>query len=132
MDLRVLDRVVRDAGASVRGGDGVWEFDIDGVRMACITDVRFDRMRLIAPICDEDELTEEQRKAVLEANFHTALDARYATSEGVLYAAFIHPLSSLTSEELRSAVGQVASLVETFGSTYSSGTLVFGTARELN
>ncbi len=29
------------------------------------------------------------------ANFHTALDARYAISDGVIYAAFIHPLSSL-------------------------------------
>lgn len=63
---------------------------------------------------------------VLEANFHSALDARYATSDGVLYAAFIHPLSPLTEAEVRSAVAQVASLVRSFGTTYSSGELVYG------
>lgn len=63
---------------------------------------------------------------VLEANFHSALDARYATSDGVLYAAFIHPLSPLTEAEVRSAVAQVASLVRSFGTTYSSGELAYG------
>lgn len=110
----------------VEGSDGAWQFDIQGVRVACLTDSRFDRMRLIAPIADASDLTDEQREACLEANFHTALDARYATSDGVLYAAFLHPLDSLTEEDLHSALSQVVSLVLTFGDTYSGGTLVFG------
>lgn len=110
----------------VEGGDGAWQFDVEGLRVACLTDSRFDRMRLIAPIAEASNLSEEQRDACLEANFHTALDARYAISEGVLYAAFLHPLDSLTEEDLHSALGQVVSLVLTFGDTYSGGTLVFG------
>jgi hypothetical protein len=91
-----------------------------------MVDERFDRMRIIAPIAEIEEVTDEVRDACLEANFHTALDARYATSDGVLYAAFIHPLASLDAELAESALHQVASLVETFGTTFSSGSLVFG------
>ena len=66
----------------------------------------------------------------MAANFHTALDGRYATSEGVLYAAFIHPLSPLTEEELASALRQVAALARNFGTTYSSDALLYGGRRE--
>ena len=40
-------------------------------------------------------------------------------------------LSSLTERELRSAAIQVASLTLTFGSSYSSGNLVFGGGQAL-
>ena len=128
MDLAELEALVNAIGDDVDGEDGAWQFDLEGVRMACLTDTHFDRIRVIAPIVDEAEMTEEQLHAVLEANFHTALDARYATSDGILYAAFLHPLTPLTEDELRSAIDQVVSLVQTFGTTYSGGTLVFGVA----
>ena len=126
MDLEELQGLLSEVAQDVEGDDGAWQFDLDDVRVACLTDARFDRMRLIAPVVEIDELTDEQRDECLQANFHTALDARYATSDGVLYAAFIHPLGSLTAEDLRSALTQVVNLVHTFGSSYSGGTLVFG------
>ena len=135
MELDALEAVLRARADDVSGEAGAWEFEIHGVHMACFTDTRFDRMRIIAPILDVVDLTDEQRDAALEANFHTALDARYATSDGVLYSAFIHPLSPLTVTEVESALRQVAGLVDTFGSTYSSGALMFGVPRadhELN
>jgi len=61
----------------------------------------------------------------MNSNFHLALDARYAVSDDVLYAAFIHPLSSLCKEDFESALKQVYNLVATFGKTYSSGQLEF-------
>jgi hypothetical protein len=82
-------------------------------------------MRLITPVRRISELSPEQVPRVLEANFHTTLDARYATSEDILYAAYIHPLSFLSEVELRSAVRQVSNLALSFGSTYSSGELVY-------
>lgn len=121
-----MQTLFRAVAEDVDGSDGAWQFDVQGVRVACLTDTRFDRMRLIAPIADAEALTDAQRDACLEANFHTALDARYAVSDGVMYAAFLHPLASLTEEDLQSALGQVVSLVLTFGDSYSGGTLVFG------
>ncbi len=102
-----------------------WQFVHYEVPMACLIDEPHDRMRIIAAIGDADDLDEETKDALLEANFHTALDARYATSNGVLFAAFIHPLGSLSSSLLRSVIDQIASLVHTFGSHYTGGTLEF-------
>lgn len=126
MDVVLLEEILKDHTNDVEGEDGAWEFELGGVKMACLTDEEFDRMRVIAPIVAGAEMTEEQRRAVLEANFHTALDARYATSDGVLYAAFLHPLDPLTEDELRSGIDQVVGLVETFGTSYSGGAVVFG------
>lgn len=126
MDLDELEQVLHRVADEVEGDEGRWQLRLGEVALACMTDLRFDRMRIIAPIAELEEINDEIRDACLEANFHTALDARYATSDGVLYAAFIHPLSPLDAEQAESAIRQVASLVETFGTTFSSGALVFG------
>ena len=109
-----------------QGGGGLIEFAYDGVRMACVSDAEHDRMRLVAPILRESEVTETQRKLMLAANYHTALDTRYATSRGIVFAAFLHPISTLDEDTIRSGLRQVASLARTFGSTYTSGELTFG------
>ncbi len=136
VNLGELEALIDGEGEDVHGGEGSWEFSHEGVRMACLTDLHFDRMRVIAPIVRVDDLEDDQRDAMLEANFHTALDARYAFSGGVVYSAFIHPLSALSEGELRAAISQVAELVRSFGSSYSSGVLMFGPGtggdRELN
>ena len=49
--------------------------------------------------------------------------ARYALSKGVLYAAYIHPLSKLDEEQIESAVNQEFALKVTFGGDYSGGVL---------
>ncbi len=103
----------------------VVQFTFRDVPLICISDPGADRMRIFTPIVAEDQLTDEQRQAVLAANFHTALDARYAVSNGTLFGLFLHPLSSLNEEFIQLAAYQVANLKLTFGSEYSGGTLVF-------
>ena len=125
MTLDQLEAIVVEEARELRGGKGQWQFVLDAVPMALLTDVEHDRMRIIAPIIQENKLTSEERKKMLEANFHTALDARYATTHGIVYAAYIHPLSPLREDQIRSALHQVAQLAKTFGTTYSSGALVF-------
>jgi hypothetical protein len=107
-----------------------WQFIHDGIPMACLTDPGYDRMRIIAPITELSELDDATKDAVLEANFHTALDARYGSSNGLLFAAFLHPLSSLGDALARSALDQVASLVHTFGSQFTSGAIEFSSGSE--
>lgn len=100
-------------------------FTYRDVPLICISDPGADRMRIFSPIVGEDQLTDEQRQAVLAANFTTALDARYAISNGTLFGLFLHPLSSLDEDFIRLAVYQVANLKLTFGTEYSGGTLYF-------
>jgi hypothetical protein len=100
-------------------------FIYNQVRMALVSDVAHDRMRIIAPVERYENLSEEQITKVMEANFHSALDARYGLSNGLLYSAYIHPLSPLTTDQLQDAMDQVSTLAQTFGTGYSSGRLSF-------
>ena len=67
---------------------------------------------------------------MMEANFATALDARYAVFEGIVWAVFGHPLDSLRERDLVSRLQQVVSLVKTAGTTYLSSDLKFGPSYE--
>lgn len=121
MDEEGLLQILRQEGEDVRHREGVIELTYRGVAMVCIASERFDRVRLYAQILPVEQMTDEQRERVLEANFRSLLDVRYATHSGMLYAVYLHPLSSLSSIDVRSALYQVASAASSFGSDYSSG-----------
>lgn len=121
-----MEKAVIDIVDVVEAKKGYVVFEHKEVKMALISDVNHDRMRIISPIIQYSELTLEQVKRMMESNFHKALDARYAESDDVLYSAFIHPMSPLSKAELISALDQVATLALTFGSSYTSGVLTYG------
>jgi len=101
-------------------------FTIDEVVVTLVFDVNADRMRLMAPISASDDLSEDQLKRLMQANFDTALDARYAIARGQLWSTFIHPLTSLSQEEFVFGLAQTVTLVNTYGTTFSSGAMSFG------
>lgn len=125
MDNDRLDEVLKELVPAERQGN-VWKMQVDGREVLCMTDETHDRMRIITPVAAAATLTAAQKDRVLEANFHSALDARYAVFDGTLFSAFIHPLSPVTKWEVASALKQVVTLAETFGTSYSSGGLTFG------
>ncbi len=125
MTQEAMEKIVISRVEVITQKKGNVVFMYKKVKMALVSDVGHDRMRIIAPITEYPVLTSEIKDAVMESNFHSALDARYAVSKDVLYSAYIHPMSSLTKQELESALNQVSTLALTFGSTYSSGALIF-------
>lgn len=125
MNQQRLHEIIAANGSNVRVEGSMAVFQFGGVPLLCISDPNADRMRIIAPVKRVDEATPQEILAAMRANFHTALDVRYAISEGVIFAAFIHPLSPLSAEQVASAIRQVASARETFGDSYSGGTLLF-------
>ena len=94
--------------------------------MIVITDETHNRMRVMTAVIDESDLTHEDRRVVLAANFDRALDAKYAVSKGHLWSVFMHPLVELSDEQFLDAVNQVKTLADNYGTTYSSSDLVFG------
>jgi hypothetical protein len=108
------------------GSPGNWRFLFNGTAVTVVTDANADRMRIIAPVAAVTELGGTTLLRLLQANFDSALDARYAIAQGYLWSAFIHPLASLSDRELLGGLGQVLNLVSTFGGSYSSGSIVFG------
>jgi len=101
------------------------QITIDNRVLLCISDTSADRMRMITVVRSIEGMTTEMLLQALTANFHTTLDARYAISGDTLYAAFIHPLSTLNSEQVKSAVRQVAAAADNFGTTFSSDALYY-------
>ena len=102
MNNEDVDRIIRMFGHHVDGVLGAWRFQLDYVLMYCITDEKHNRLRLISPIANVDELTEEVLKECLSANFDRTLDARYCIHDQTVWGAFIHPLDSLSEQQLES------------------------------
>jgi len=93
--------------------------------LICVYDENANRMRIISPIVETKDLEEKHLLNALVANFHSALDVKYALSDEVMWAVFIHPLQELSEHQVIEAIRQVHTASVTFGSTYSSTNLVF-------
>jgi hypothetical protein len=91
----------------------------------CIYNENVNRMRIISPILETKDLEEEQLLNALVANFHSALDVKYALSDEIMWSVSIHPLIELNDYQVLDAIDQVHTASITFGSTYSSTNLVF-------
>lgn len=121
-----LKKIITEIAENVQGSPDHITFYYNGANMELLSNVPANRMRIIAPVVSAKGMNEQQILASLVSNYHLALDARYAIGDGVLYSVYIHPLKELTDEQLVSAVRQVATLRNTFGTSYTSGELSFG------
>lgn len=125
MTLDRLEAILQAQTTDLQGARGQWELTLEGQSVIVLADDTNDRMRIVSPVVAANTLSAEQVQAMLVANFHSALDARYAVTNGAVVAVFVHPLSSLQEDDLQSGLRQVASLASTFGTSYSSGELGF-------
>ena len=125
MNNTKLGEIISKEADSIQGGNGQWQIQYKDRLLICITDENANRMRIISPITELDKLEEVELKNVLVANFHTALDVKYAISDELLWSVFIHPLKELSELQLIDALSQVYYANKTFGLTYSSTTLVY-------
>lgn len=113
-----------DPEAEFRGN--AVELVIDDISVLIVTDTRADRMRVLVPIRSAEGLEPDELQRLMQANFDSALDARYAMAKGRLWGVFIHPLSPLQKDQLLSGLVQTVNLAKTFGTAYSGGAMVFG------
>ena len=125
MNIDRLDVILKEQVGNVSAQPGQWRFSLNDIPMIVLADANADRMRIFTPVTNAAELTPEQIQKMMLANFHTALDARYAIANGFVVSTFIHPLYSLQERDLLSAINQVSSLAATFGTSYSSGEMLF-------
>ncbi len=126
MDNIKIDEILKNIGESVEGVPGNWQLVYGEQVLFILTDESHNRMRIFTPIADAKEIGQEELVSMLEANFHAALDAKYALYSGFVVSLFTHPLGELTPEQFKDAVKQVAVAGQNFGTTYSSTDLIFG------
>jgi len=113
-----------DPGAAL-GGAG-FELTIDDVPVVIVTDINANRMRAMVPIRGVDGLTFDEMQRLMQANFDSALDARYAIAQGRLWGVFIHPFAELERDQLISGIAQTVNIARSYGTLYSSGVGQFG------
>lgn len=124
--LEQMDQVIKalDAGAERTGNS--WQFTLQERTMLVVTDTNAGRMRIITPIAMVDDLPDGAMQRLMQANFDTALDARYAVAQNLVWGAFIHPLDTLTQRDFAAGILQTHAIGETFGTTFSSGAISYG------
>ena len=125
MDNQQLQKLIEHVAGNVEGKPGFWQFDLQGFQTTVITDEKADRMRIIVPVAAIADIDNDRLFRIMQANFDSALDARYSIAKDVLWSAFIHPLSALSDHQFVDALAQTVNLAATYGTTYSSGALIF-------
>ena len=70
-----------------RPQENLWAFHVSEVPVTVIADPRADRMRIMVAIAGSETLEPAQLNRLMQANFDSALDARYAIARGVVWAA---------------------------------------------
>ena len=125
MNNSKLEDIYTRMSDSIVSRNGNWQFFINKVAMVSITDTNHNRMRIMSPIMEAKHLDSNLMQAALVANFHTALDVKYAVTDGIVWSVFIHPLQELTEHQVEDAVRQVYFANVNFGSSFASTTLTF-------
>ncbi|MBE0452360.1 type III secretion system chaperone [Roseovarius autotrophicus] len=126
MTLERLDAIIRALDPEAQTNGSMWQLTVNEVTVLIVTDESADRMRAITPVRKAEEVTPEEMTRLMQANFDSALDARYAIARDVLWSAFIHPLKPLEKNQLISGIGQVVNLAQSYGTLYSGGALQYG------
>jgi hypothetical protein len=126
MTLERLDAIIRALDPEVQTNGTMWQFTVNEVIVLIVTDEAADRMRAITAVRKAEDVSPEELTRLMQANFDSALDARYALAKGVLWSAFIHPLKPLEKDQFISGIGQVVNLAQSYGTLYSGGALLFG------
>ncbi len=120
-----LQEIYSSVSDSITGNTGSWQFFINNVQLISLTDASHNRMRIMSPIADSNSLNDDLIKAAMVANFHTALDVKYAVSDGILWSVFTHPLKELSENQVKDALSQVFYANINFGTSFASTSLIF-------
>ncbi|WP_394973206.1 hypothetical protein [uncultured Croceitalea sp.] len=125
MNADKLLEILRQESDTLKTNGNSYQFLVDNIMLICIFDENANRMRIVSPVIEREKIGEEELLNALVANFHSALDVKYALSDEIIWSVFIHPLKELSEEQVVDAIKQVYTAAKTFGGSYSSTNLVF-------
>ena len=126
MTLERMGEIVSALDPDAQSNGRQFLLTIDDVPVLIVTDPIADRMRAMVAIRTTEGMTDKELMRVMQANFDTALDARYAIAQGRLWGVFIHPLSPLEKDQFISGLGQAVNVAKTYGTLFTGGAMSFG------
>ncbi|MCV6584523.1 MAG: hypothetical protein OIF47_03220 [Marinibacterium sp.] len=107
--------------------DGVaFRMQVRDVPVLVVTDTEADRVRAMVHVRSAADLSAQDLMRMMQANFDSTLDARYAVAGGQLWAVFIHPLGPLEKDQFISGLAQAVNTASSYGTLYSSGVGQYG------
>ncbi len=125
MNNQKLDSLINKLVPETEAQSGFWKIPISGLTATVVTDEKANRMRIMVPIIQSSGISDLTLFRMMQANFDSALDARYAIANDILWSTFIHPLSTLQDEEFISGLAQTITAAINYGGNYSSGGALF-------
>lgn len=120
-----LFEIIEQEADTVKVNGNSYQFMLNEAVLICVFDENANRMRIISPVVKLEEIGEDEILNALVANFHSALDVKYALSDEIIWSVYTHPLKELSEPQVVDAIQQVYAAALTFGSSYSSTNLVF-------
>jgi len=126
MSVQRMAQIVQALDKEAQITPNGFQLTIDDVPVLIVMDPIANRMRAMVPIRLAEGMTADEYERILQANFDTALDSRYALANGRLWAVFIHPLRELERDQLISGLAQTVNLANTYGTLYTGGAAQFG------
>lgn len=119
MTVKKMAEILREENIDLQGKDGQWQFFYEGMQMFLLTDSDSNRMRIMTPLAKLDLLRQtpefseiELLQKMMRANYLATGDVRLCTNRHIIWAAFLHPLDSLTERDLVGALGQLTETVK--------------------
>jgi len=91
--------------------DEAWQVRNSQIHLLVILSEDHSWLRLLTPVASADE-AQSLFPQLLEDNFDRTQAVRYALNQNVLWGVFHHPLESLVTEDLESAIASLVSLKE--------------------
>lgn len=115
MTAERLAEVLREHDIDIQGKPLSLQFLHKGMQVFLLADPQHNRMRLLSPLARLDMLRRdpdfnevELLQKMLKANYLATGDVRLCVNRHIIWAAFLHPLDSLTERDLMSALDQLA------------------------
>lgn len=120
-----LKQLITQVADTIKTNGNSIQFAYKETMLIYVFDENTNRMRIITPVAKKEDLGQDELLNALVANFHSALDVKYALSDELIWSVFIHPLREPSDHQVLYAIDQVYSAAVTLGTSYSSTNLVF-------
>ena len=97
-----------------------WEFKFKSRKIFILFEKDKDQIKIFSAITRSNDLTKNEMKEILTANFEKTYDVRYSFYKGWLWANFSHKISELTINEFLDTREQIFTLAKNYGTYYMS------------
>jgi hypothetical protein len=115
--VKMVAQILRGKGIDLLGKEGQWQFLYEGMQIFLLTNPDSNRIRMMTPLAKLDQLRQnpdfretDLLQKMLRANYLATGDIRFCMNRHIIWAAFLHPLDSLTERDFVDALEQLTEI----------------------